>query len=203
MELLHYVDGDYADPDTFKRLRQALGPAQHPIHYLAIPPSLFGAVVSQLGRVGLRHERVVIEKPFGRNLASAQGERTLHAVFPGVDLPSTASPAERCPASSTSGLPTRSWSRCRNRNYVESVQITMAENFGVQGQGRFLRRAETIRDVVQNHLLQVVACVAMEPPLLHMPEGVRDETVKVLRSIQPLGQRIVRGQFTGYRAEAA
>ncbi len=203
---LHYVDGDYSDPATFQALRTELKGAAHPAHYLAIPPVLFATVVEQLAKSGNAEEaRVIVEKPFGSDLASAQKlNRTLHEYFPEAAIFRIDHYLGKQPVNNivifrfANAFMEGFW----NRHYIDSVQITMAEDFGVQGRGSFYDQTGAIRDVVQNHLFQIMCNVAMEPPVRTDSECMRDEKVKVLKAIPPIAAAdLVRGQFRGYRDE--
>jgi glucose-6-phosphate 1-dehydrogenase len=205
--LLRYVDGDYNDAATFRAIRKQLASAQRPAHYLAIPPALFGTVVEQLAKADCTEgARVIVEKPFGRDLASAQAlNRILLSTFDESHIFRIDHYLGKRPVHNmvffrfANAFLESFW----HRKYVKSVQMTMAENFGVQGRGAFYDQVGTIRDVVQNHLFQILANLAMEPPARIDSESVRDEKVKVLKSIPALEERdLVRGQFRGYQDES-
>jgi glucose-6-phosphate 1-dehydrogenase len=204
--MMRYADGDYTDPKTYDNVKKALGLAKRPIHYMAIPPSMFGSVVQGLVKSGCaENARVIVEKPFGRDLESAQAlDATLHEVFPESSIfridhylgKEAVQNLLYFRFANTFLEPI--W----NRNYIKDVQITMAEKFGVQGRGAFYEEVGAIRDVVQNHLLQVIALLAMDCPVSHDAQAMQVEKLRLFRAMRPLDHKeVVRGQFRGYRDE--
>ncbi|HEV3397993.1 MAG TPA: glucose-6-phosphate dehydrogenase, partial [Actinomycetes bacterium] len=205
-KLLRYIDGDYKDPRTFQRLAKELGDARRPLHYLAIPPSMFATVTEGLAAAGcIDNARVIVEKPFGRDLASARElNEILHRHLPEDRIFRMDHFLGKEPIQNilylrfANALLEPIWSA----RYIRQMQITMAEDFGVKGRGAFYEEAGAIRDVLQNHLLQVLALLAMDAPAVHTPDATRQERSRLIQAIRPLDRSsVVRGQFRGYRDE--
>ena len=204
-ENLTYISGDYQDPQTFARLRERLANRRRPLFYLAIPPSAFADVTRGLATLGCDHARIVLEKPFGRDLASAlELDRVVHQFFPESAIFRIDHYLGKEPVQNLLyfRFANRFLEPIWNRDHVDRIEITMAESFGVKGRGRLYEELGAVRDVVQNHLLQVAALLLMEPPVGHDPESIRDAKTQAFNAMRPIEPaEVVRGQFAGYRDE--